>query len=153
MQYIRDTDLTPIIFSLNSFNHFWHTSGDKVSINELMSWIGCVRWGRQCGMLQDSFENHFRDMFLNVTHIKYITCTHSFKASFNRLLVTTLHARSLFRALIWKDTGYSTRRHLWACNWRARAVSTVPFPHLFDSRLPLKWSGARVWNVYPLRCL
>ncbi len=33
------------------------------------------------GLLRDRFENHFRDMFLNVTHIKYITCMHSFKAA------------------------------------------------------------------------
>ncbi len=38
------------------------------SINELTSWFGCVRQWDSAGRLQDSFENHFRDMFLNVTH-------------------------------------------------------------------------------------
>ncbi len=59
-----------------------------VSINELMSWIGCVRWGSGTG-IQDSFENNFRDMFLNVTHIKYITCMHKFKAALIAFLVTS----------------------------------------------------------------
>ncbi len=78
-----------LVFSLNSFYLFWNTSGHKVSINELTSWIRCIRWGRQCGLLQDSFENHFRDMFLNVTHIKYMTCTYSFKAALMAFLVTS----------------------------------------------------------------
>ncbi len=88
-------------------------------------------------------------MFLNVTHLKYITCTHSFKAALIAFLVTSwlnwprhcMH--SSFRALIWKDTGYSARRCLCACNRRSRALSTVPFPRSFDSRLLLKWS----WSV------
>ncbi len=45
--------------------------------------------GDSAGLLQDSFENHFRDMFLNVTHIKYITCMHSFKAALIVFLVTS----------------------------------------------------------------
>ncbi len=32
-------------------------------------------------LLQHTFENYFRDMFLNLTHLKYITCMHSFKAA------------------------------------------------------------------------
>ncbi len=43
----------------------------------------------RAGMLQDSFENHFRDMFLNVTHIKYMTCMHSFKAALITFLVAS----------------------------------------------------------------
>ncbi len=35
--------------------------------------------GDSAGVSQDSFENHFRDTFLNVTHILRI---HSFKAAF-----------------------------------------------------------------------
>ncbi len=41
------------------------------------------------GLLQDSFEKRFRDMFLNVTHIKYITCMHSFKAALIAFLVSS----------------------------------------------------------------
>ncbi len=57
-----------------------------------MSWrveSGVLDEGDSAGMLQDSFENHFRDMFLNVTYIKYITCTHSFKAALIAFLVTS----------------------------------------------------------------
>ncbi len=38
----------------------------------LMSWrvkLGVLDEWDSAGMLQDSFENHFRDIFLNVTHI------------------------------------------------------------------------------------
>ncbi len=40
----------------------------------LMSWrveSGVLDEWDSVGLLQDSFENHFRDMFLNVTHIIY----------------------------------------------------------------------------------
>ncbi len=41
---------------------FWPTSGLKVSTNELTSWIGCVRWGRQCwgasGKFWKPFQRH-----------------------------------------------------------------------------------------------
>ncbi len=39
-----------------------------------MNWrveSGVLDEGDSAGLLQDSLENHFRDMFLNVTHIKY----------------------------------------------------------------------------------
>ncbi len=55
-------------------------------------------------------------------------------------LTSTLHARSLFCALILKDAGYSVRRCLCAWYWRAHAPSTVQFPRSFDSHLALKWS-------------
>ncbi len=58
----------------------------------LMNWrveSGVLDEGDSAGLLQDSFENHFRDTFLNVTHIKYITCMHSFKAAFIAFLVTS----------------------------------------------------------------
>ncbi len=32
---------------------------------------GALDEGQSAGMLQDSFENHFRDMFLNATHKIY----------------------------------------------------------------------------------
>ncbi len=32
---------------------------------------GVLDEGDSAGLLQDSFEDHFRDMFLNVTHITY----------------------------------------------------------------------------------
>ncbi len=32
---------------------------------------GVLDDGDRAGLLRDSFENHFRDMFLNVAHIKY----------------------------------------------------------------------------------
>ncbi len=41
--------------------------------------------GDGAGLLQDHFEKHFRDKLLNVSHIKYITCMHSFEAFLNRL--------------------------------------------------------------------
>ncbi len=62
----------------------------KSSTNELTSWIGCVRWGRQCWAPPGQFWKPFQRQFLNVTHIKYITCMHSFKAAFIAFLVTSL---------------------------------------------------------------
>ncbi len=38
---------------------------------------------------QDTFENHFRDMFLNMAHLKYITCMRSFKAALIAFLATS----------------------------------------------------------------
>ncbi len=60
----------------------------------LMSWrveSGVLDEGDSAGLFQDSFENHFIDVFLNVTHIKYITCMHSFKAALIAFLVTSWH--------------------------------------------------------------
>ncbi len=57
-----------------------------------MNWrveSGVLDEGDSAEALQDSFENHFRDMFLNVPHIKYITCMHSFKAALIAFLVTS----------------------------------------------------------------
>ncbi len=59
-------------------------------------------------------------------------------------ITRTLHARSFFHCLIWNDTGYSARRHLCACIWRAHATNTVSFPHSFDSRL---WRGGDVMRA------
>ncbi len=49
---------------------FWPIS---VFYNELTSLIRCsvLDEGDSAGLLWDSFENHFRDIFLNVTHITY----------------------------------------------------------------------------------
>ncbi len=38
--------------------------------------------GDSAGLLQDSFENHFRDMFLNVIHITYYMHTRGGQAYF-----------------------------------------------------------------------
>ncbi len=79
-------------------------------------WVesGVLDEGDSAALLQDTFENHFRDMFLNVTHLKYITSTHSFKAALIAFLVTSwLHDLTdhdiacTFRALIWNETGYA----------------------------------------------
>ncbi len=56
----HDTDLTRIVFSLNS------TFSDPFQ-SLLMNWrveSGVLDEGDSAMMLQDSFENHFRDMFL-----------------------------------------------------------------------------------------
>ncbi len=45
---------------------------------------GVLDEGDSARMLQDTFENHFRDMFLNVTHITYYMHA-QFYGSFNRL--------------------------------------------------------------------
>ncbi len=37
------------------------------------------------GLLRDTFENPFRDMFLNVTHINILHAYAQFWGSFNRL--------------------------------------------------------------------
>ncbi len=58
-------------------------------ISVLISWrieSGVLDEGDSAGLLQDSLENHFRDMFLNVTHM---TCMHSFKAALITFLVTS----------------------------------------------------------------
>ncbi len=59
-----DVDLARIVLSPNS-QLFHPTSVLKVSTNELTSWIGCVRWGRQCWGAPGQFWKplHFRDMF------------------------------------------------------------------------------------------
>ncbi len=59
------------------------SSGLKVSTNELTIESGVLDEGDTAGLLQNSFENHFRDMFLNVP---YITCTHSFKRVFDNFM-------------------------------------------------------------------
>ncbi len=56
----HDADLTRIVFSLNS------TFSDPFQ-SLLMSWrveLSVLDEGDSARMLQDSFENHFRDMFL-----------------------------------------------------------------------------------------
>ncbi len=50
---------------------------------------GVLDEGDSARMLQDSFENYFIDMLLNVTLIKYITCMHSFKVALIAFLVTS----------------------------------------------------------------
>ncbi len=40
-----------------------------VSSNELRVESGVLDDGDSAGVPQDSFKNHFRDMFLNMTHI------------------------------------------------------------------------------------
>ncbi len=130
------------IFSLFTFSGTLQVL--KVSTNERTSWIGCVDEGDSVRML--SFENHFRDMFLNVSHIKYITFMHSFKAALITLLVTSwlnwprhcMHIVYSRFDMKW----YRLQRvaaHL-CVYWRSCATSTVPFPRSFDSCLPLKWS-------------
>ncbi len=49
---------------------------------------GVLDEGDSDGVPQDTFENHFRDLFLNVTHLKYITNMHSFKVALIAFLVT-----------------------------------------------------------------
>ncbi len=52
-----------------------------------MSWrveSGVLDEGDSAGLLRDSFENHFRHMFLNVTHITYYVHA-QFWGSFNRM--------------------------------------------------------------------
>ncbi len=53
---------------------FPHYFSDPLQVYKslLMSWwveSGVLDEGDSAGLLQDSFENPFRDMFLNVTHI------------------------------------------------------------------------------------
>ncbi len=50
---------------------------------------GVLDEGDSAGVPQESFENHFRDMFLNVTHISYCMHAHSFKAALITFLVTS----------------------------------------------------------------
>ncbi len=38
---------------------------------------GVLDEGDSVGVPQESFENHFRDMFLNVMHIYHIACMHT----------------------------------------------------------------------------
>ncbi len=95
-----------------SFYHFWHTSGHKVSINELTSLIG---WGRQCWAAPGRFENHFRDMFLNVTQIKYIAYTHSFMAALIAFLVISWlnwprHCMHIVYFALWYEMIQTTAR-------------------------------------------
>ncbi len=63
----------------------WHTSyflstlftfSDPLQVLKslVMNWrveSSLLDEGDSAGLLQDRFENHFRDMFLNVTHITY----------------------------------------------------------------------------------
>ncbi len=116
---------------------------------------GVLDEGDSAGLLQDSFENHFRDMFINVTHIKYITCMHSFKAALIAFLETSWlnwprHCMHIVYFALWYEMIQATA---WAGTF-VRVIehvlrpSTVPFPRSFDLRLPLKWS----WSAH-LKCL
>ncbi len=123
----------------------------------LMNWrveSGVLDEEDSAGLLQDSFENHFRDMFLNVTHIKYITCTHSFKAALITFLVTSWlnwprHCMLAVYFGHWYEMIQATAR-AGAFVQRSPATSTVLFPGSFDSHLALKWSRVHVWNVSDL---
>ncbi len=64
------------------------------SINELTSWIGCIRWGRQCwaapGPFWKPFHRHVLKCYsYKIYYIKYITCTHSFKAALITFMLTS----------------------------------------------------------------
>ncbi len=52
---------------------------------------GVLDEGDSAGVPQESFENHFRDMFLNVTHIILHACMHSFKAALIAFLTSCLN--------------------------------------------------------------
>ncbi len=96
------------------------------------------------GLLQDSFENHFIDMFLNVTHIKYITCTHSFKAALIAFLITTWlnwprHCMHIVYFALWYEMIQATV----CAGTFVRAIdSTVQFPCSFEfaPAAEVKWS-------------
>ncbi len=122
----------------------------------LMSWrveSGMIDEGDSAGLLQDSFENHFIDMFLNVTHIKYITCTHSFKAALIAFLITTWlnwprHCLHVVYFVLWYEMIQATVR----AGTFVRAIEhTLRAQYSFRARLTraCRWSevGARVWNV------
>ncbi len=85
--------------------------------------------GDSAGMLQDSFENHFIDMFLNVTHIKYITCTHSFKAALIAFLVTSWlnwprHCMHVAYFSLWYEMIQATARAGVVPNFEPRQITT-----------------------------
>ncbi len=85
-----DVDLTCILFSHNSLSLFWLTSGLKVSTNEWTSWIGCVRWGRQCWGASGKFWKPFQRHVLKCdAYITYCMHAHSFKAALIAFLVTS----------------------------------------------------------------
>ncbi len=133
------------VFSLLSLPFLTHFSSDPFQ-SLLMNWrveSGVLDEGDSAGLLRDSFENHFRDMFLNVTHITYYMHA-QFWCSFNRLfgnIFVTLHARSLFRALIWNDKSYSAR-------YEHRTVSALV---CLAPDAEVKWKRmTRVWNVSSL---
>ncbi len=85
-----DVDLTCILFSHNSLYLFWLTSGLKVSTNERTSWIGCVRWGRQCWGASGQFLKPFQRHVLQCNaYISYCMHAHSFKAALIAFLVTS----------------------------------------------------------------
>ncbi len=129
----------------NSFCLFWHTSGHKVSINELTSWTGCVRWGRQCWSAPGQFWKPFIDMFWNVTHIKYITCTHSFKAALIAFLVTSWlnwprHCMHVVYLALWYEMIRLQRTPAPLCvYWRALRAQ-----HRFRARLTRTWRWSEV---------
>ncbi len=85
-----DADLTCILFSHNSLSLFWLTSGLKVSTNEQTSWIGGVRWGRQCWGASGKFLKPFQRHVLKCdAYITYCMHAHSFKAALIAFLVTS----------------------------------------------------------------
>ncbi len=75
----READLTRILFSHNSHHLFWATSALKVYTNERTSWIGSVRWGRQCwgvsGQFLKPFQRHVLKCDAYITHCMH---AHSF---------------------------------------------------------------------------
>ncbi len=121
----------------------WHTSyflstlftfsdPHHVIKSQLMSWrveSGVLDEGDSAALLQDSFENHFRDMFIN-------TCMHSFKAALIAFLETSRlnwppHCMHIVYFALWYEIiQASTRRHLCVCNW-----ARVPTEHSTVSAL------------------
>ncbi len=106
-----------------SYFLFWPAS---VSTNELTSWIGCVRWGRQCWAAPGQFWEPFQRHALNVTHI----CMHTSIA----VLVTSClnwprHCMHVVYFALWYEWIQATAR---------MSVSAL----VWLSHLPLKWSGS-----------
>ncbi len=90
-------------------------------------------------------------MFLNVTHLKYITCMHSFKAALIAFLVTSWlnwprHCMHIVYFKLWYEMRQATAR----AGVFVRAIEDRA-QYRFRARLTraCRWSkaGARVWNI------
>ncbi len=150
----HDVDLTRIIFLSTLF-----TISDPLQVIKSLLMSGRVESGvldegDSAGLLQDSFENHLIDMFLNVTHIKYITCTHSFKAALIAFLVTSWlnwprHCMHVVYFALWYEMIQATARA--GTFVRAMVEHALRAQHRFRARLTRAWRrgevGAHVWNV------
>ncbi len=116
----------------------------------LMSWrveSGVLDEGDRAGLLQDSFENHLIDMFLNVTHIKYITCTHSFKVALIAFLVTSWlnwprHCMHVVYFALWYEMIQATARA--GTFVRAIVEHALRAQHRFRARLTRAWRRGEV---------